>query len=104
FAMSYPLRPAQIALISAFTIGLPSFLLALENNYNRIRGKFIPNVLSRAIPGGITDMLEVSILVVADMVLDLGRAEVATTATMLLVAVGMMVLYHISRPDRKSVV
>lgn len=30
FAMSYPLRPAQIALISAFTIGLPSFLLALE--------------------------------------------------------------------------
>ena len=51
FAMSYPLRPAQIALISAFTIGLPSFLLALENNYNPIRGKFIPNVLYRAIPG-----------------------------------------------------
>jgi len=101
FAMSYPLRPAQIALISAFTIGLPSFLLALENNYNRIRGKFIPNVLSRAIPGGITDMLAVSILVVADMVLELGRPEVATTATMLLVAVGMMVLYHISRPLNK---
>lgn len=101
FAMSYPLRPAQIALISAFTIGLPSFLLALENNYNRIRGKFIPNVLSRAIPGGITDMLAVSILVVADMVLALGRQEVATTATMLLVAVGMMVLYHISRPLNK---
>lgn len=101
FAMSYPLRPAQIALISAFTIGLPSFLLALENNYNRIRGKFIPNVLSRAIPGGITDMLAVSILVVADMVLELGRPEVATTATMLLVAVGLMVLYHISRPLNK---
>lgn len=101
FAMSYPLRPAQIALISAFTIGLPSFLLALENNYNRIRGKFIPNVLSRAIPGGITDMLAVSILVVADMVLALGRQEVATTATMLLIAVGMMVLYHISRPLNK---
>ena len=63
FAMSYPLRPAQIALISAFTIGLPSFLLALENKYNRIRGKFIPNVLSRAIPGGITDMLAVSMKV-----------------------------------------
>ena len=101
FTMSYPLRPAQIALISAFTIGLPSFLLALENNYNRIRGKFIPNVLSRAIPGGITDMLAVSILVVADMVLALGRQEVATTATMLLVAGGMMVLYHISRPLNK---
>lgn len=53
FAMTYPLRPAQIALISAFTIGLPSFLLALENNYNRIRGKFIPNVLSRAIRVGL---------------------------------------------------
>ncbi|WP_276805194.1 cation-translocating P-type ATPase [Lactobacillus hominis] len=101
FALTYPLRPTQIALISAFTIGLPSFLLALENNFSRIRGKFIPNVMTRAIPGGITDMIAVSVLVIVNQVLDLGRQEVATTATMLLIAVGMMVLYQISAPMNK---
>ncbi|ALJ23659.1 ATPase P [Lactobacillus gallinarum] len=96
--INYPLQPSQITLISAFTIGLPSFLLALESNHNRIRGQFIPNILSRAIPGGLTDMLAVSILVVAGSYIALDHNDVGTTATLLLVAVGMMVLYHISAP------
>lgn len=99
--INYPLQPSQITLISAFTIGLPSFLLALESNHNRIRGQFIPNVLSRAIPGGVTDMLAVSILVVAGSYISLDHNDVGTTATLLLVAVGMMVLYHISAPLNK---
>ncbi|MDF4142171.1 cation-translocating P-type ATPase [Lactobacillus kefiranofaciens] len=96
--INYPLQPSQITLISAFTIGLPSFLLALESNKNRIRGQFIPNILSRAIPGGVTDMLAVSILVVAGGYFQLDHNNVGTTATLLLIAVGMMVLYHISAP------
>lgn len=96
--INYPLQPSQITLISAFTIGLPSFLLALESNKNRIRGQFIPNILSRAIPGGVTDMLAVSILVIAGGYLSLAHADVGTTSTLLLIAVGMMVLYHISAP------
>ncbi|GAA0199840.1 HAD-IC family P-type ATPase [Lactobacillus kefiranofaciens subsp. kefiranofaciens] len=96
--INYPLQPSQITLISAFTIGLPSFLLALESNKNRIRGQFIPNILSQAIPGGVTDMLAVSILVVAGGYFQLDHNNVGTTATLLLIAVGMMVLYHISAP------
>lgn len=99
--INYPLQPSQITLISAFTIGLPSFLLALESNHNRIRGQFIPNVLSRAIPGGVTDMLAVSILVVAGGYISLDHNDVGTTATLLLIAVGAMVLYHISAPLNK---
>lgn len=99
--INYPLQPSQITLISAFTIGLPSFLLALESNHNRIRGQFIPNVLARAIPGGVTDMLAVSVLVVAGGYISLDHNDVSTTATLLLVAVGMMVLYHISAPLNK---
>lgn len=96
--VNYPLRPSQITLISAFTIGLPSFLLALESNHNIIRGNFIANVLSKSIPGGLTDMLAVWVLIAANMALDLGHKDLSTTATMVLVAVGMMVLYHISEP------
>lgn len=99
--VNYPLQPAQISLISAFTIGLPSFPLALESNHNRIRGKFLLNMLTRSIPGGVTDMLAVSILVVASYYVQLNTHDVGTTATLLLIAVGMMVMYHISAPLNK---
>lgn len=99
--IDYPLQPAQITLISAFTIGLPSFLLALETNHKRIKGQFIPSVLAKALPGGITDMLTVSVMVMVGSYMELSHDEIGTTATILLVAVGMMVMYHISAPLNK---
>lgn len=99
--INYPLQPSQITLISTFTIGLPSFLLALESNHQRIRGKFMPNVLAKAIPGGLTDWLAVAILVIAGSYIALDHGQVGTTATMLLILVGIMVMYHISAPMNK---
>ena len=57
--ITYPLEPAQVSLISMFTIGAPGFLLALEPNKNRIEGRFITNVLLKALPGGLTDVIAV---------------------------------------------
>lgn len=98
FALTYPLEPSQITLISLFTIGLPSFLLALEENKNRIEGKFIVNVLEKAIPGGLTDMTVVGTLVVGGVILHLNKTDVSTASTMLLTAVGFLVLYKICYP------
>ena len=47
---NYPFEPIQMTLISALTIGAPSFVLALEPNRTRIRGAFLPQVLYRAAP------------------------------------------------------
>ncbi|WP_288659285.1 cation-translocating P-type ATPase [uncultured Enterococcus sp.] len=98
FALTYPLEPSQITLISLFTIGFPSFLLALEENKNRIEGKFIVNVLEKAIPGGLTDMTVVGTLVVGGVILHLNKTDVSTASTMLLTAVGFLVLYKICHP------
>ncbi|EOS7955313.1 cation-translocating P-type ATPase [Enterococcus hirae] len=98
FALTYPLEPSQITLISLFTIGLPSFLLALEENKNRIEGKFIVNVLEKAIPGGLTDMTVVGTLVVGGVILHLNKTDVSTVSTMLLTAVGFLVFYKICHP------
>lgn len=46
FALPYPLEPSQLSLISALTIGIPSFFLALEPNESIVRGHFLKNVLS----------------------------------------------------------
>lgn len=97
-AITYPLEPSQISLISMFTIGLPGFLLALESNRNRIQGHFIRNVLLRAFPAGLTDVLAVGALVVCGRAFSLPKEDVATASTMLLAVVGFMILGKISAP------
>ncbi len=49
---TYPLEPNNLFFLEFFIIGLPSFFLALQPNKNRIRGHFLSNVISRAVPGG----------------------------------------------------
>lgn len=97
-SVTYPLNPLQITLISLFTIGLPSFLLTLEKNNEKIKGHFMTNVFSKAAPGGITDMVVVGILVICGTLFKLSTADVSTAATLLLIVVGFFVLYKISTP------
>ena len=101
FMITYPLEPAQISLISMFTIGAPGFLLALEANKSRIEGHFMTNVLLKALPGGLTDVIAVGALVVCGEVLGLRPASVGTAATMVLSVVGFMILFKISEPLNK---
>lgn len=101
FMITYPLEPAQISLISMFTIGAPGFLLALEANKSRIEGHFMTNVLLKALPGGLTDVIAVGTLVVCGEVLGLKPASVGTAATMVLSVVGFMILFKISEPLNK---
>ncbi len=54
---SYPIIPSQLLVTELFVIGIPSFVLALEPNNNKVVGKFITNVLKNALPGAITIML-----------------------------------------------
>ena len=97
-SFTYPLEPSQISLISMFTIGFPGFLLALEANKNRIKGHFLKNVLIKALPAGLTDVLAVGALVVCGEVFSLPKNDIATASTMLLSVVGFMILTKISAP------
>ena len=96
--VTYPLEPAQVSLISMFTIGVPGFLLALEQNKDRIKGHFITNVMLKALPGGLTDVIAVVALVVCGEVFCISDASIGTIATLVLSVVGFMILFKISEP------
>ncbi len=96
--VTYPLEPAQVSLISMFTIGAPGFLLALEQNKDRIKGHFITNVMLKALPGGLTDVIAVGALVVCGEVFCISDASIGTIATLVLSVVGFMILFKISEP------
>ena len=96
--VTYPLEPAQVSLISMFTIGVPGFLFALEQNKDRIKGHFITNVMLKALPGGLTDVIAVGALVVCGEVFCISDASIGTIATLVLSVVGFMILFKISEP------
>ena len=98
FALNYPLEPSQMSLISMFTIGIPGFFLALQPNSDSIQGRFLPNVLRKALPAGLTDFVVVGALVIFGHVFGVDEGDISTACTMLLAIVGFMILYHISKP------
>ena len=98
FVFQYPLEPSQISLISLFTIGVPGFFLSLQPNFERIQGKFLANVLPKALPAGITDAVMVAFLAAFGEVFQVRTEDISTAATLLLAVVGFMILYQVCKP------
>ena len=99
--MPYPLQAIQLSLISSLTIGVPSFFLALEPNYARVEGKFMRNVIRRAMPGGLTNIILVILAGMLTSTFNLPDTHLNTIAVWLLAAVGLITLYHVSKPFSK---
>ena len=95
----YPYQPIQMTLISAFTIGVPSFVLALEPNRDRIKGRFLENVVVKSIPGALTVVLAV---VAANLWGYLGvgldYAQVSTICVLLTAWIGVNLIFRVSMP------
>ena len=94
----YPFRPIQITLISALTIGFPSFVLALEPNHELVRGGFMQNVLRKALPGGLTNIVLIVGLQLFTVAFTFEHTTLTTLATAVMGFVGLLVLYYVSRP------
>lgn len=98
YGASYPFQPIQMTLISAFCIGFPSFVLALEPNENRIKGNFLQNILMRAIPGGVTVALSVVMVTVVGSIFNLPDMFISTLAVAVTSVVGLTVIFKTSYP------
>lgn len=98
FVFTYPLQASQLSLISLFTIGIPGFLLSLEENDKRIEKDFIKNVILKALPASLTEITAVLGVVIAGAAFKLTASEISTSAVILLTVVGFMILTKISAP------
>ena len=79
----YPFQPIQLTLISALCVGIPSFVLALEPNKERVSGKFIYKVIQKALPGGSAVALGVLLTVCLGPVLGLSEHQISTVAVLI---------------------
>ena len=100
-AVQYPYQPIQLTLVNMFTIGIPSFILALERNKERIKGIFILNILKQSIPAGLTTVLNVILSMAAMKIFALSPIEYSTLAVCLTAAAEFMILFEVSMPFNK---
>ena len=94
----YPVTPLQLSFLSAITIGVPSFFLALEPNHSLVKGKFLANVFRSALPGGLTDLIVVLGVEAFYLVFGFAESELSTMSAILLVVIGILVLYEVCKP------
>ncbi|MBQ9004671.1 MAG: HAD-IC family P-type ATPase [Eggerthellaceae bacterium] len=95
----YPYQPIQMTLISAFTIGVPSFVLALEPNRDRIKGRFLENVVVKSIPGALTVVLAVIAVNLWGYIgAGLDYAQVSTVCVLLTAWIGVNLIFRVSMP------
>lgn len=95
-----PFEPTQLTLIGMVTIGIPSFVLALEPNSERVRGRFLSKVMCNALPGAI--MVVIGILLVLAtkqfFVPSLTDEQLATMYVIVTTFVGFVYLFKVCLP------
>ncbi|NLZ70003.1 MAG: HAD-IC family P-type ATPase [Clostridiaceae bacterium] len=94
----YPIYPVQMTVISSFTIGIPAFILALKSNRDRVKGKFLPKVLRRALPAGVTAVIMIILTQIVSRALEFTPREISTVCVLQFAFVGLVVLWRVSRP------
>lgn len=95
---AYPFSPIQLTLIGALAIGIPSFILAMEPNYNRIKGNFLVNIMRVAIPGALGILANIVMALVIAEKVNADYTQMSTLAAYLTSIASMAVLYEICVP------
>ncbi len=95
---NYPFQPIQLTLTNFFTIGVPSFILALEPNNNRIKGNFLINVFSRSLPTSLTIVLNIVIIAVLGNFFLLNDVQISTLCVIMTGFTGFLLLFKICFP------
>jgi len=91
-SLPFPFLPRHLTLIGSLTIGIPAFFLALVPNRERARSGFVDRVLRFAMPVGVL----AAIATFAGYYIALQRDDVSldesrTTATIILMSLGLLV-------------
>jgi cation-transporting P-type ATPase E len=95
----YPFLPRHLTIVSTFTIGIPGFFLALAPNSRRYIPGFLERVLRFCVPAGLIGFAAALVTYgLARFEDDLPLKEARTSATLVLVAVGLWVLVLLARP------
>ncbi|MBQ6375676.1 cation-translocating P-type ATPase [Candidatus Saccharibacteria bacterium] len=98
---SYPFKPIEMSLLNFACIGFPGLILALEKNTDRVKDKFVSNILTYSLPIGLTVSFAMIALSIIAGLNDFPRYELSTAAVATTFIIDLILIYWISRPLNK---
>lgn len=98
FAHEYPFYPVQLSLIGATCVGIPSFFLALEPNYNKVKKGFLVKVFRNALPSGLCVCINISFLIMFTYIFKLDFEPFRLVVVMVTGYLNLRLLYKVSLP------
>ncbi|MQS97348.1 HAD-IC family P-type ATPase [Companilactobacillus halodurans] len=101
----YPFQPSQLTPINALTVGIPTFLLALEPNYTPPAGRFMRNVMEIALPAAICNILFIVAISILGNHFNFSYETTSTLSVFTIGIIGYYALISISNPlyNRKKI-
>ncbi len=90
--------PIQLTLITGVTIGVPSFILALEPNNELVSGNFIIKILSKSIPVALTVVINIMIVTLFGKCLNFSSEITSTMSVILTTMTGFIFLIKLCKP------
>ena len=90
--------PIQLTLITGVTIGIPSFILALESNKEIIKGNFLLKIIGRSLPAALTVFFNIIIVTLSKFILNINYETITTLAVYLTGMTGFIYLFRICKP------
>lgn len=94
----YPFYPVQLSLIGSICVGVPSFFLALEPNYNKVTGNFMVKVFRNALPSGICVFINIFFLIMVTNLFNISYDDVRIIVVSLTGFINLRLLYNICKP------
>ena len=90
--------PIQLTLITACTISIPSFILALEPNTDIVKGNFLLKVISKSLPAALTVTFNVVMIVLFEQQLGVDDTLTRTLVVLMTATTGYIYLFRVCRP------
>ena len=90
--------PIQLTFITTFTIGIPSFILALESNNKLIKGNFLLKILSKSLPVALTVLFNIIIVYLISDKYNLSYELQSSLSVVLTTITGLYYLFKICYP------
>ncbi len=94
----YFYMPIHLTLITACTISIPSFILALEPNTDLVRGNFMLKVVSKSFPAALTVVFNVFMIVLFREQFNIDEDLTSTLIVLMTATTGFIFLVRICKP------
>lgn len=100
-SQAYPFQPIQLTIISIFSIGVPTFLLQFEPNFERVDGKFLRVAFRNAIPSAMAIVFGILIGMAIESMYDFPMKVMSTFNAIQTGIIYTFTLYMVYRPLSK---